>query len=56
MHLFYKIRDHFQLDQNPITFCAFANDYSNVYGGYLVIGIAEIDGILFLPPNGIEEE
>ena len=38
------------------TICAFANDYSNVNGGYLVIGVAETDGIPLLPPKGIEKD
>ena len=33
--------------------CAFANDYENVNGGYLVIGIKAEDGIPELPPVGI---
>ena len=27
------------------TICAFANDYENVDGGYIVIGVGEVDGI-----------
>lgn len=38
------------------TICAFANDYANVNGGYLVIGVAENDGIPVLPPKGIAKE
>lgn len=34
------------------TICAFANDYCNVNGGYIVIGIKECDGIPELPPKG----
>lgn len=37
------------------TICAFANDYDNVNGGYLVIGVAAIDGIPILPPKGVEK-
>ena len=33
--------------------CAFANDYENVNGGYLVVGIKAEDGIPTLPPVGI---
>lgn len=33
--------------------CAFANDYENVNGGYLVVGIKAKDGIPELPPVGI---
>ncbi len=35
------------------TVCAFANDFHNWGGGYLVIGIAEQDGKPILPPAGI---
>ena len=35
------------------TICAYANDWSNVNGGYVVIGIAEEDGLPVLPPEGL---
>ena len=35
------------------TICAFANDYQNLNGGYVVIGIAEQDGRPVLPPDGL---
>ena len=35
------------------TFCAFANDFHNLGGGYIVIGIEERDGLPILPPAGI---
>lgn len=38
------------------TICAFANDYNNINGGYLVIGVAADDGIPILPPKGIPKE
>ena len=38
------------------TICAFANDYSNVNGGYLVIGVEAKEGIPMLPPKGIAKE
>lgn len=38
------------------TICAFANDYDNVNGGYLVIGVAAEEGIPILPPKGVEKE
>ena len=38
------------------TICAFANDYDNVNGGYLVIGVAANDGIPSLPPKGVDKE
>ncbi len=38
------------------TICAFANDYYNMNGGYIVLGIEEKDGHPVLPPQGLEEE
>lgn len=35
------------------SICAFANDYHNMNGGYLVIGVKANDGILELPPKGL---
>ncbi len=35
------------------TLCAFANDFHNLGGGYLVIGVSENNGIPELPPKGI---
>ena len=37
------------------TICAYANDFSNINGGYIVIGIEEKDGRPVLPPMGIDE-
>lgn len=36
--------------------CAFANDFHNWGGGYLVIGVAEKDGQPVLPPKGLAPE
>ncbi len=33
--------------------CAFANDYHNLNGGYVVIGVEERDGRADLPPRGL---
>ena len=38
------------------TICAFANDYSNVNGGYIVIGIGSVDGVPVLPPQGVSKK
>ena len=38
------------------TICAFANDYCNVNGGYLIIGCQAENGIPVLPPVGIPKE
>ena len=35
------------------TICAFANDYHNLNGGYVVIGVEERDGRVDLPPRGL---
>lgn len=36
------------------TMCAFANDFNNWGGGYLVIGVSEQDGQPVFPPIGLE--
>lgn len=36
------------------TLCAFANDFQNINGGYLVIGVEEQDGRAKLPPAGLD--
>ena len=40
---------------NPImhAICAFANDIDNIGGGYLIIGIDEMDSKPVLPPRGV---
>ncbi len=38
------------------TICAFANDYHNLNGGYIVIGAAEQAGRAALPPSGLSAE
>ena len=38
------------------TICAFANDYHNLNGGYVVIGVGERDGRAALPPSGLAAE
>ena len=35
------------------TVCAFANDFHNLGGGYVVLGVKERDGRPVLPPKGI---
>ena len=35
------------------TICAFANDFDNLNGGYIVIGVEECDGRADLPPRGL---
>ena len=38
------------------TICAFANDYHNLNGGYVVIGVEEREGRAALPPRGLSAE
>ncbi len=38
------------------TLCAFANDFNNWGGGYIIIGIDENKGQPILPPAGIKQE
>ena len=38
------------------TICAFANDYHNLNGGYVVIGVGEREGRAALPPSGLSAE
>jgi ATP-dependent DNA helicase RecG len=53
-------RIEFKEDFNPApiihTICAFANDIDNIGGGYIVIGVAEKDGVPQFPVKGIERE
>jgi ATP-dependent DNA helicase RecG len=50
-------RLEFKEGWNPLavlhTLCAFANDFHNLGGGYVVIGLAERDGRPVLPPTGL---
>ena len=36
------------------TLCAFANDFHNVGGGYIVVGVEEENGRPVLPPKGLD--
>ena len=51
-------RLEFKAGWNPLdilqTICAFANDFYNLGGGYIVVGVAEADGRPVLPPTGID--
>ena len=38
------------------SICAFANDFHNLGGGYIVIGVAEENGRPVLPPAGLEPD
>ena len=35
------------------TLCAFANDFHNLGGGYLIVGVEESNGRPVLPPKGL---
>lgn len=53
-------RVEYKQDWNPEkimhTICAFANDFHNLGGGYIIIGIAEENGRPVLPPVGLSAE
>ncbi|MFM9971770.1 MAG: helix-turn-helix domain-containing protein [Burkholderiales bacterium] len=36
------------------TICAFANDFHNLGGGYIIVGVAEKQGQPLLPPVGLK--
>ena len=38
------------------TICAFANDFHNLGGGYIVLGVEERNGRPLLPPKGLDPE
>ncbi|HEW97612.1 MAG: hypothetical protein DRR16_20635 [Candidatus Parabeggiatoa sp. nov. 3] len=42
------------LEQIIHTVCAFANDFHNLNGGYIVLGVEEENGLPILPPVGLE--
>ena len=37
------------------SICAFANDFDNVGGGYVLIGVEEKNGVAVRPVKGVEE-
>ena len=53
-------RVEYKLGWNPSdiipTICAYANDFSNTNGGYIVIGIEERFGRPSLPPAGVDPD
>ncbi|RKZ40672.1 MAG: hypothetical protein DRQ49_07630 [Gammaproteobacteria bacterium] len=44
------------LEQIIHTICAFANDFHNLNGGYIVIGIEEQNGLPILPSVGLDSQ
>ena len=53
-------RVEYKAGWNPLrvlhTICAFANDFRNLGGGYVVLGVEESDGLPVLPPKGVDPE
>ncbi|MEI6168027.1 MAG: RNA-binding domain-containing protein [bacterium] len=53
-------RLEFKAGWNPLavlhSMCAFANDFHNLGGGYIVVGVAEKAGRPILPPVGVEAD
>lgn len=53
-------RIEFKSGWNPVaiyhSICAFANDYDNIGGGYILIGVEENNGIAVRPVKGIPDE
>ena len=51
-------RLEFKSGWNPLitlhTICAFANDFHNLGGGYIIIGVEEKNGLPVLPPIGLD--
>ena len=51
-------RLEFKAGWNPLdtlhTLCAYANDFHNLGGGYIVVGVTEQDGRPVLPPVGLD--
>lgn len=51
-------RLEFKTGWNPLdvlhSICAFANDFHNLGGGYIVVGVAEENGRPQLPPVGLD--
>lgn len=59
-HIIESDRIEFKKGWNPKavlhTLCAFANDFHNLGGGYIIIGVEERNGSPVLPPIGINQE
>ena len=53
-------RLEFKQGWNPLdtlhTICAFANDFHNLGGGYIIIGVKESNGRPVLPPAGLDPD
>lgn len=44
------------LDQVIRSVCAFANDFFNLNGGYIIVGIEDKTGLPILPPHGLDDQ
>ncbi len=55
-----KDRIEFKASWNPDdvyrSVCAFANDFDNIGGGYILIGVEESNGVAIRPVKGVPEE
>ena len=53
-------RIEFKKGWNPAkiyqTICAFANDFDNIGGGYILVGVEEENGIAKRPVHGLSEK
>jgi len=49
-----EFREGWNPERTIRTICAFANDFNNWGGGYIILGIAENNGQPILPPNGLQ--
>lgn len=38
------------------TICAFATDFENIGGGYILVGVEEVDGVAKRPVKGLDEK
>ncbi len=58
-HVVESDRIEFKASWNPgsilKTICAFANDFQNFGGGYIVIGVEEHAGEPIFPPTGVKK-
>ena len=53
-------RIEFKAGWNPVaiyhSICAFANDFDNIGGGYILVGVEERDGVAVRPVKGLEPQ
>jgi ATP-dependent DNA helicase RecG len=51
-----EFKEGWNLEEIVHSICAFANDFHNWGGGYLVLGVKTADGKPVLPPHGLQPE